>query len=138
MEYSCADLAIEALSNIKMRLITRCLFTLFSTILFVGCGSTNNPMAKEFSEPGNTSVFTTKFIIEDKNDITYVSHDLEDGAWQFMSNDEFENYESIAKIVGLQQIVEIDSTILKIADLPLGYIATRPNKLTQWTIIKQD
>ena len=48
---------------------------------------------KEFDESLNTAVFTTKYVIQDKHTITLVSHDLQDGAWQFLSNDQPENNE---------------------------------------------
>jgi hypothetical protein len=34
----------------------------------------------------NTAVFTTKFGITDKKDITFVMHEKDDGTWQFFSN----------------------------------------------------
>ena len=39
--------------------------------------------SKKFNEGDNTAVFTTKFVIIDKKDISYVTHDKEDDAWQF-------------------------------------------------------
>ena len=79
------------------------------------------------------AVFTTKFVLEGKT-ITYVTHELEDGAWQFFSNDPFDNFEDVAKIVGLQEIYDLDVTLLEIADLPPGSYATRKNKTDNWTI----
>jgi hypothetical protein len=93
---------------------------------------------KRFEDPLNTAVFTTRFVIKDKKDITYVTHDLEDGTWQFLSNDDFEDYEDVAMIVGLGEIINIDNTVLEIADLPMGYYATRKNKKDQWVINKYD
>jgi len=82
------------------------------------------------------AVFTTRFVLEDKKPITYVTHDIEDGAWQFFSDDPFDNFEEVAKVVGLQEIFDIDVTLLKIADLPPGFIATRKSKTDNWTIKK--
>ena len=42
---------------------------------------------KQFKENLNTAVFTTKFVLKQKRTITYVTHDAEDGAWQFFNND---------------------------------------------------
>ena len=36
---------------------------------------------KKFKEADNTAVFTTKFVLIDKKDITYVTHYKEEGAW---------------------------------------------------------
>ena len=89
---------------------------------------------KRFKESANTAVFTTRFVVHDKKDITHVHHFKEDGAWQFSSDDEFENYEQVAMLVGLGQIIELDMTILEIADLPEGYVADRKFKGDNWVI----
>lgn len=73
-----------------------------------------------FNEPLDTAVFTTKFVLEESKDITYVTHEVEDGAWQFFSIDDFLNYEQVAKVVGLGEIIEIDDSVPEIADMPEG------------------
>ena len=88
---------------------------------------------KQFADSDNMAVFTTSFVLNGK-DITTVYHDKEDGAWQFMSSDKYENYETVAKIVCLSEIVEMDSTLLEIADLQLGYYAYRKSKSDSWVI----
>ena len=80
--------------------------------------------------------FTTKFVLEDNKTITYVTHDIEDGAWQFFSEDEFENFESVAKIVGLNEIMDKDSTLKELADMEPGHVATRKHKVDKWIIRK--
>lgn len=91
---------------------------------------------KKFEDGLNTAVFTTTFVMKGKKDITYVTHDIEDGAWQFFSSDAFDNYEEVAMIVGLGEIIRIDQTVLAIADLPLGYAATRQFLGDKWTTRK--
>ncbi len=94
---------------------------------------------KHFNDSLNTAVFTTKFVIKEKKPITYVSHDDEDGAWQFFSDDDFEQYEDVAMLVSLEEIITIDNTVLQIADLPFGYIATRRLLNDNWTLkLKED
>lgn len=93
-----------------------------------------NTTKKRFKESDNTAVFTTSFVMNDNKEITMVTHDSEDGAWQFFSNDEFDNYEEVAKIVGLGEIVKIDNTLLEIADLPEGFSAHRKFKGDEWVI----
>lgn len=88
---------------------------------------------KKFKDTLNTAVFTTNFVVKYKKEITYVTHEIEDGAWQFFSNDKFENYEDVAMIVSLGEIIKIDKTVLDIADLPLGYVATRQSTNDKWT-----
>lgn len=89
---------------------------------------------KKFKESDNTSVFTTKFVIIDKKDITRVTHDKEDGTWQYFSSDQFENFEDVAKIVGLGQMIKIDSSILELADMKEGYVAHRNSRSDKWEI----
>lgn len=91
---------------------------------------------KKFEDTLNTAVFTTKFVVKDRKDITYVTHDSEDGAWQFFSNDDFDNYEEVAMLVSLDEIIKIDKTVIEIADLPLGYFATRKTTKDNWMINK--
>ena len=93
-------------------------------------------MAKRFKESGKTAVFTTKFVISDGKDITTVYHYKDDGAWQFSSSDNIENFEEVAIIISLEEIVKLDSSLLEIADLPLGFFAFRRNKNEQWDVKK--
>jgi hypothetical protein len=92
---------------------------------------------KSFEDSLNTAVFTTKFVVSEKKTITHVTHDKDDGAWQFHSNDNWENYEDVAMIVCLGEIIEMDKTILEIADLPYGYTANRKYLSDTWVIQKK-
>ena len=93
---------------------------------------------KKFKDGLNTAVFTTKFVVYDKKEITYVYHYLEDGAWQFSSDDNFDYYEEIALILSLDEIIQLDRSVLEVADLPLGFVATRKSKADCWTITKNE
>lgn len=83
------------------------------------------------------AVFTTKYVLEDKRIITYVSHDIEDDAWQFFSNDKFEDFSKVARVVGFNEIMDLDPTLRDLVDMEMGCIATRNNINDKWTI-KQD
>jgi hypothetical protein len=93
-------------------------------------------MSKRFNESGNTAVFTTKFVLNDGKEITTVYHYEEDGAWQFSSSDEFEDFEEVARIVKIDEIVKLDNTLLDVADLPEGFMAFRNSKIDKWEIKK--
>lgn len=84
----------------------------------------------------DTAVFTTKYVIEDKRTIILVTHDIEDGAWQFFSDDSLDNFEEVAKIVGFQELINMDDSLLQIVDMPLGYSATRKDEFDNWKIVK--
>jgi len=99
---------------------------------------TSKPMTqKKFKDADNTAVFTTKFVITDNKEITEVHHDEDDGAWQFFSDDQFDDFSKVAKLVGLGQITKIDTTLFEIADMPTGYVAHRKYKGDKWIIEKK-
>jgi len=93
---------------------------------------------KVFPDSLNTAVFTTKFVVHDRKEITYISHDFEDGSWEFYSDDNFDNYEDIVLILSLDEIIQLDISLLEVADLPLGFVATRRSKADDWTITKNE
>jgi hypothetical protein len=88
----------------------------------------------EFGTLYDTAVFTTKFVVDENKTITCVTHELEDEAWLLFSDDLFENFEEVAKIVGPQEIYNMDNSLLEIVDLPLGFCAKRKYKFDNWKI----
>ena len=91
---------------------------------------------KKFRESENTAVFTTKFVISDKKDITLVIHNATDNTWEFYSDDPYTNYESVVKIVSLKNIIDLDNSVLQVADMKGGYLARRKSKHQSWVIEK--
>jgi hypothetical protein len=89
-------------------------------------------MTWPFGDPPNVAVFTSKEILENNRLIQYVSHDDDDGAWQFHSADGAPERESDARVVSLQRIVTLDPTVAGLADLPCGWCAWRESKDEQW------
>jgi hypothetical protein len=83
-----------------------------------------------FQDPQNVAVFTTKHIVRNHKPVLFVSHDAEDGAWQFHSGDIARDEDVM--IIALSEMVEIDSTIMELADLPLGWEAVRNSTLEPW------
>ena len=63
-----------------------------------------------------------------------MSHEQDDGAWQFLSNDKIENFEQVAMIVGLGEIVALDPSLLELADMPVGHYAIREKVSDRWII----
>ena len=86
----------------------------------------------------DTAVFTTKFVLEDKRTITYVTHDVEDGSWQFFSDDKFDNFDSVARVVGLREIVDIDPSLTELMDMDVGHVATRKSKDDRWIVSRAE
>ena len=83
-----------------------------------------------FADPRHVAVFTTVHIISGERPILRVSHDEEDGAWQF--HDGGSASVKDAMIASLEEITRLDDSVLQLADLPLGWIATRRNAKAPW------
>ena len=83
-----------------------------------------------FKEQGNTMVITTKDIISGLKPILLVSHDFEDGMWEFLDSKELDENE--ACIVSLDEILKLDGSLSVLHDLPLGWIAYRNSINNSW------
>ena len=80
------------------------------------------------------AVFTTKQVVKERKAILFVTHDADDGAWQFHSGDIARDED--AMLLALSEIVEIDPTIAELADLPVGYKASRASLSSSWKRFK--
>jgi hypothetical protein len=83
-----------------------------------------------FEDPPNVAVITTREVMHGGAWIAFVSHDEDDGGWQFHGPDEAD-VES-AMVVGLGRIIEMDPTIAQLADLPVGWQAWRASQAASW------
>lgn len=83
-----------------------------------------------FEDARNTAVFTTREIIEEGKAILLVTHDQEDGAWQFHTGKTVPA--SDAKLVALDEIIFRDPSVVELADLPLGWSAVRDSITSPW------
>ncbi|HBG70628.1 MAG: hypothetical protein A2W93_09610 [Bacteroidetes bacterium GWF2_43_63] len=88
---------------------------------------------KNFQEPLDTAVITTKYIVFGNSPILYVFHD-EDGVWQFHGPEENIN-EDDAAIIRLDEMIKIDDSILSVSDLPVGWQAMRKDIYSDWRIV---
>jgi len=90
----------------------------------------------QFDEPENVAVITLRQIVDGGEPILHVTHDSDDGSWQFLG---WENpREEDVKIVALRTIVRLDSTVQELADLPLGWHAWRRTANQPWQRGKND
>lgn len=71
----------------------------------------------------NTAIITTQEIIDRIKSINFVSHDKDDGSWQFLNIDD-ENSIKDAKIISWEQLVEICNEVKQFENLELGQTAT--------------
>ena len=87
-----------------------------------------------FYDAPNTATFTCCHVIENNEPILYVSHDEDDGAWQFLCGKKHKENE--ARIVSLYSVYLKDKSIEALADMPCGYYAERKDKNAEWIIVK--
>ena len=70
-------------------------------------------------------------VLDGSEPILLVSHDADDHGWQFIGTSDASAAD--AKLVALEEIVEIDPTVLEVADLPPGWQAVRERVGGAWT-----
>ena len=83
-----------------------------------------------FDQPPNCAVITLRQIMNGDQQILHVSHDSDDGGWQFLSHGTPEIEDCI--VVSLKRVVKHDPSVLAIADLPLGWCADRCSTEETW------
>lgn len=91
-----------------------------------------SPLSEQwlFEDAPNVATFTTVRVLEEGYPILLVTHDEDDGAWQFLCA--ITNEPSDGRIVGLGCIVDNDPSVCELADLPLGWRAWRESIGTPW------
>jgi hypothetical protein len=83
-----------------------------------------------FADPRNVATITVRQIVQDGNPILRVSHDDDDGMWQFLEWGTPD--EEDAMVVSLEEMTRIDPSILELAELPLGWRAIRRSPSDPW------
>ncbi|MBZ9966142.1 hypothetical protein [Mesorhizobium sp. BR1-1-2] len=96
----------------------------------------------KFADPPNVAVLSDKSIFKRDDWIAYVVHEADDddidndndegGSWRFHSSDTRNWDEREIMLVGLQEVVRLDQSILALADLPKGWHAWRSSKSSPW------
>jgi hypothetical protein len=83
-----------------------------------------------FEDPTNVAVITTRSIVKDRKPILLVTHDNDDGSWQFLDGGPITVTDGM--VLALSEVVEIDPSVKELADLPYGWRAWRENKNSPW------
>lgn len=83
-----------------------------------------------FDQPENCATIVSRAIVDGRTSILYVSHDEDDHGWQFLDN-ETRTVEQAA-LVSLSHVVEIDPSVVEVADLKPGWVATRSHPGAPW------
>jgi hypothetical protein len=83
-----------------------------------------------FADPKNVAVFNIGSVLRGDAPILHVSHDDDDGGWQFHGGGELSDDD--AKLVSLHQVILLDPSLRELADLPLGWMADRDSNAAPW------
>jgi len=89
-----------------------------------------NRAAWKFEDTPNLAVLTTSPVASGVDWIAYVSHDADDGGWQFHGT-QTPTVENGA-VLGLGEVVALDPSIAELHDLPLGWNASRLSPDGKW------
>ncbi|HEX4144267.1 MAG TPA: hypothetical protein VHY91_12225 [Pirellulales bacterium] len=84
-----------------------------------------------FEDPRNVAIITVRQIVREGAPILYVTHDADDGAWQFLPG--FDVVVEDALVLALSEIVDLDPSVADLANLPFGWEAHRSCAGDPWT-----
>jgi hypothetical protein len=84
-----------------------------------------------FPGPDDQKSYTCTHVLEDGQPILRVSHDVDDGAWQFLCDGLHEDA-AVGRVVCLGCMVERDPSLQALADLPPGWGADRATPSAPW------
>ncbi len=82
----------------------------------------------------NMAVITSRFVIAQNSPIIYVSHNHEDGIWEFYGTENLK--EDDYRVVSLAEILELDPSVYELQYMELGKYALRNSKAESWIINK--
>lgn len=83
-----------------------------------------------FPEPPESRALSVWRVTVSRWPVLLVSHDAEDGLWQFLTGDEVQA--SDARMTTLGEMLQLDPTLAALADLPRGWQATRADAESPW------
>jgi hypothetical protein len=83
-----------------------------------------------FDQPQNCAVFVTREVMDREEPILLVTHDTDDHGWQFIGATD--GTKPNARIIALSEAVQLDPSVLQIADLPVGWRAWRASPEDSW------
>lgn len=84
-----------------------------------------------FPDPEETAVITLWRILRGESPLRLVTHDEDDGGWQFLDGEHV--FEEDAAVVALGEMVQFDESLLALADLPRGAYAWRAGAGQPWS-----
>ena len=88
------------------------------------------PSQWPFAQPKNSAVITQRTIMDAGHPVLLVTHDADDHGWCFLDGGPFDTAQAL--VVALSTVVDLDPTLIELADLPPGWQATRSQPLSPW------
>lgn len=85
-----------------------------------------------FQDTHDMLVLTTQPVLHGQQPILFVSHDVEDGLWQFLESTTVDAAD--VRHVALAEIVRRDPSVAELARLPLGWEAKRRYPDAPWSM----
>jgi hypothetical protein len=83
-----------------------------------------------FADDPHTTSYLSKTVSEGEEPVTYVSHDSDDGAWQFLGDKMTDGGGPVLSC--LHHPIDKDSTLRALHDLPRGWYAVRDHVGAPW------
>ena len=80
-------------------------------------------MTFAFKDAPETACIVCQHVLAGENPITFISHDKEDGMWQFLCSED--HILEDVRLVSLAEAFQIDESIGQVADLPCGCVVER-------------
>jgi hypothetical protein len=84
-----------------------------------------------FDQRRDCATLTMRQVVDGSEPILLVSHDEDDHGWQFIGKTDASMDD--AMVVSLEEIAQLDPTVLEVADLPPGWQAIRKRVGGAWT-----
>ena len=88
-----------------------------------------------FDDAENTACITCLHVMNENKPILHVSHDMDDGMWQFLCGGSHDTED--AMIVALREVYLHDTSVSSVATLPLGRSAERKDLNSKWKVIRK-
>jgi hypothetical protein len=83
-----------------------------------------------FDQPRDYAVLVTREVLERSEPILHVTHDSDDHGWQFIGSTD--GTPKNGRVIALHEVVELDPSVLQLADLPVGSRAVRNTIAHPW------
>ena len=93
-------------------------------------GTWHLPMSWPFTDAEDVEVIVLDRILRGESPLRLVTHDEDDGAWQFLDGGHV--FEDDAVVVHLAEMAQFDPAVLTLSDLPPGWHAWRDSPDHPW------